>query len=383
MRQNEQLRRRGDRRRGQPLRPRHRHRIDGGLHADGRHDAAVGAAGHGLERQDLRRRSGCAGTRRRTTSASPATTSTATALAWPSITSLSYSYTGLTCGSSYTMALEAYDAAGNVSNRAEASGTTTTEACAPGPDTQAPSAPGRSGEVGRHADERGRSAGARRPTTSASAGYRVYRDGTLVASPTGTTQNVTGLTCGTTYAFGVEALDAAGQRLVAVGAQRRHVRVRAGTGHAGAVGAGRSGEVGRHADERGARLERVDRQRRRQRLSRVPRRHARRVADGDDPERDRADVWDDLRVRRRGAGRGGQRLVAVGAQRRHVRVRAGTGHAGAVGARRDGVRRHDADVDRAGRGTRRPTTSAWRATACTATARASARRRTARTRSPA
>ena len=126
-----------------------------------------------------------------------------------SITSLSYSYTGLTCGSSYTMALEAYDAAGNVSNRAEASGTTTTDACAPGPDTQAPSAPGGLAKSGGTQTSVALGWSASTDNVGVS-GYRVYRDGTLVASPTGTTQNVTGLTCGTTYAFGVEALDAAG-----------------------------------------------------------------------------------------------------------------------------------------------------------------------------
>jgi hypothetical protein len=41
-------------------------------------------------------------------------------------------------------------------------------------------------------------------------GYRVYRDATLVASPTGTSASVTGLSGGVLYAFSVAALDAAG-----------------------------------------------------------------------------------------------------------------------------------------------------------------------------
>jgi hypothetical protein len=41
-------------------------------------------------------------------------------------------------------------------------------------------------------------------------GYRVYRDAALVASPTGTSASVTGLSGGTLYAFSVAALDAAG-----------------------------------------------------------------------------------------------------------------------------------------------------------------------------
>src|SRR5205814_2133496 len=55
-------------------------------------------------------------------------------------TALSYQYTGLSCGTTYTVALEAFDAAGNVSNRAEATGPASTAACS-STDTQPPSAP--------------------------------------------------------------------------------------------------------------------------------------------------------------------------------------------------------------------------------------------------
>ena len=42
------------------------------------------------------------------------------------------------------------------------------------------------------------------------AGYRLYRNGTLVATTTGTTYSVGGLACGTSYAIGLAAIDAAG-----------------------------------------------------------------------------------------------------------------------------------------------------------------------------
>src|SRR5438034_3932018 len=41
-------------------------------------------------------------------------------------------------------------------------------------------------------------------------GYRVYRNGTLVASPNGTSVSLTGLSAGVPYSFTVSALDAAG-----------------------------------------------------------------------------------------------------------------------------------------------------------------------------
>ena len=46
---------------------------------------------------------------------------------------LRYTYARLTCGRTYTFALQAYDAAGNASNRAEATGRTATLACATKP----------------------------------------------------------------------------------------------------------------------------------------------------------------------------------------------------------------------------------------------------------
>src|SRR6266481_5386456 len=41
-------------------------------------------------------------------------------------------------------------------------------------------------------------------------GYRVYRDGTLVASPASTSVSITGLSASTSYSFTVSAFDAAG-----------------------------------------------------------------------------------------------------------------------------------------------------------------------------
>ena len=135
---------------------------------------------------------------------------------------LSYTYTGLTCGTSYQLSVLAYDAAGNVS-LSQGSASATTAACpAPPPvgDTTPPSPPG--------------NVLATSPTTqgvtltwTASTdnvgvtGYSVYVGTALAGTTSSTSYPLTGLTCGTTYSFGVEAKDAAGnvsQRTTATGA---------------------------------------------------------------------------------------------------------------------------------------------------------------------
>ena len=65
-----------------------------------------------------------------TTSASPATGSTATASPVATVRALQYTYSRRSAARTrYTFALEAVDAAGNASNRAEATGSITTAAC--------------------------------------------------------------------------------------------------------------------------------------------------------------------------------------------------------------------------------------------------------------
>ena len=124
-----------------------------------------------------------------------------------STNSASATFSGLTCGSSYTLAADAFDAAGNRS--AKRSLTTSTSACPPSSDTQAPSVP------------QGMGFGATTETTvtlgwNAStdnvgvAGYRVFRNGVSVATVPTPGYTYTGLTCGTSYELALEAYDAAG-----------------------------------------------------------------------------------------------------------------------------------------------------------------------------
>ena len=103
-------------------------------------------------------------------------------------------------------------------------------------------------------------------------GYKVFRNGTQIATPTATTFNDTGLTASTTYSYTVSAVDAAGNTSTPSGA------VSATTAAAdtqSAVPADRSGRHRRveHPDQPG--VDGVDRQRGCHGLSRVPQRDAR------------------------------------------------------------------------------------------------------------
>ena len=122
------------------------------------------------------------------------------------VTSTSSTFTGLACGTTYTLGVEAYDAAGNRSTRSTLAAPTS--AC---PDTTAPTAPtGLTPTAG--------------TTTSITltwanssdnvgvTGYQTFRNGTAVTTTTGISHIFTGLTCGTSYTLGVEAYDAANNR---------------------------------------------------------------------------------------------------------------------------------------------------------------------------
>jgi hypothetical protein len=82
---------------------------------------------------------------------------------------------------------------------------------APAPDTQAPTAPTGLAKTGGTATSInvGWNAGTDNVGVT---GYGTYRNGTAVASTTGTTTSYTGLTCGTAYTLAVDAVDAAGNR---------------------------------------------------------------------------------------------------------------------------------------------------------------------------
>ena len=119
-------------------------------------------------------------------------------------TSTSHTFTSLTCGTTYTLGVDAFDAAGNRSS--VSSVVTATSACT---DTSAPSVPS------------GLSIGSLTQTSIALSwnastdnvgvtGYDLWVNGSKVGTTTSTSHTFTGLTCGTSYTLGVDAFDAAG-----------------------------------------------------------------------------------------------------------------------------------------------------------------------------
>ena len=120
-------------------------------------------------------------------------------------TATTFAVTGLTAATVYSFTVKSKDAAGNVSPDSNSVSVTT---LTPAPDTTAPTAPTLA------------SSGTTLTTTNLSwsgatdnvavTGYDVYQDGVFRTSTTSTTLAVTGLSNSTTYAFYVQAKDAAG-----------------------------------------------------------------------------------------------------------------------------------------------------------------------------
>lgn len=119
-------------------------------------------------------------------------------------TATTYTDTGLSTGVTYSYTVRARDGSGNVSANSTAVPVTT-----PVPDVEAPTAPANLAAVNVTQTTTGLTWTAATDNVAV-VGYRVYRDGTLVGSPTGTSHTDTGLAAGSTYTYTVKAVDAAG-----------------------------------------------------------------------------------------------------------------------------------------------------------------------------
>jgi len=119
-------------------------------------------------------------------------------------TSTTYSFSGLSSSTTYTIEVEAYDAAGNNSTKASLDVTTATP-----PDTEAPTTPTNlaSSNI---MDTSFTVSWTASTDNVAVTGYNVFIGGTLDGTSTGTSYSFSGLTASTTYSVEVQAYDAAG-----------------------------------------------------------------------------------------------------------------------------------------------------------------------------
>jgi chitodextrinase len=122
------------------------------------------------------------------------------------VSSTADSVGGLTCGTSYSFSVDAFDAAGNHSAKAAATGTTA--ACNP-TDGQPPTTPTGLSVSGVTVSSLSLSWAASTDNTGV-AGYHVYRNGTAAGTATTLSSTIGSLACGTSYTLAVDAYDAAG-----------------------------------------------------------------------------------------------------------------------------------------------------------------------------
>jgi chitodextrinase len=120
------------------------------------------------------------------------------------VTTTSYTANGLAASSTYSFTVAAFDAAGNASAQSTPRQVTTPS----GADTSPPSRPMNLVASGVTASQVTVSWQASTDNVGV-AGYRVYRNGSLIGTVTTTSYTSTGLTANTTYSFTVAAFDAA------------------------------------------------------------------------------------------------------------------------------------------------------------------------------
>ncbi|PWF47712.1 fibronectin type III domain-containing protein [Massilia glaciei] len=121
-------------------------------------------------------------------------------------TGTTFSNTGLNASTAYSYTVKAIDAAGNLSLASNTAGATTTAAAT---DTQAPGTPAALSATATSSSQINLSWSGSSDNVGVT-GYRVYRAGVLVGSPTGATFSNTGLSASTAYSYTVKAIDAAG-----------------------------------------------------------------------------------------------------------------------------------------------------------------------------
>ena len=125
-------------------------------------------------------------------------------------TGTSYSDTGLSEYTTYTYRVAAYDAEGNESSQSSPLSATTVDATPPSVPSNLQGTPASTSRIDLTWSASTDNAGV--------TGYRVYRNGSLVASPAGTSYNDTGLSEATSYSYRVAAYDDEGNESSQCGA---------------------------------------------------------------------------------------------------------------------------------------------------------------------
>ena len=118
----------------------------------------------------------------------------------------SYTFPNLSCGTSYTLAVDAFDAAGNRSPSAVVQAS-----ASPCPDTSSPTIPALPTQTGSTATSISLLWSASLDNVGV-AGYELFLNGNKVGTTTATSYTFPNLSCGTSYALAVDAFDAAGNR---------------------------------------------------------------------------------------------------------------------------------------------------------------------------
>jgi chitodextrinase len=117
-----------------------------------------------------------------------------------------YTFVNLSCGTSYTLAVDAYDSAGNRSQSALVQASTSS--C---PDTSPPTIPALPSETGSTATSISLLWSASLDNVGV-VGYELFLNGNKVGTTTATSYTFANLACGTSYTLAVDSYDAAGNR---------------------------------------------------------------------------------------------------------------------------------------------------------------------------
>jgi chitodextrinase len=127
-------------------------------------------------------------------------------------TATNYTLTGLSCGTSYTLGIDAFDPAGNTSGQATviaSTGSCNGQLGQPPSDDQPPTTPSGLNVSGASASAIWLGWNASTDNVGVG-GYDLFQNNARVGSTAGTSYTFAGLTCGTSYTLGVDAYDAAG-----------------------------------------------------------------------------------------------------------------------------------------------------------------------------